>query len=286
MGTGSRACRKDSGVRNGGGGKKLHLVTDPGFARATLLYLLVEGTALFLAYSHGPLRFFAEDLYEDIKLKMLGAAHEMAWWSLLGLLSSSCCVLQIILNAFSFGCAGFNTMLGPVRPPLIAFTAITQAVSWYVAFPRPFQWAPTAASTALSLVLTFSPEMLDVYYRRQLHGDSAALPADAAAADSKAPAERFLMHLSFEPKAMGCISCVNTVRKTLVAHPAVVKCSVSLETASAVALLSVASTGIQKDDASTISRLLVDQVILPLPQSIDEARKVVAPPADSCFVFC
>ena len=70
--------------------------------------------------SHAPLRFWAIDLYEEVKLKMLGFAHHMAWWSLLGLLSSACCVLQIILNLFSFGCAGFNTLLGPVRPPLIA----------------------------------------------------------------------------------------------------------------------------------------------------------------------
>jgi len=171
MGAGTRVCREGPGGAGPGkaaSGKRLHLVTDAGFVRATLVCILVEAAALLCAYSHGPLRFWAEDVYEAIKLKMLGTAHEMAWWSLLGLLSSSCCVLQIILNAFSFGCAGFNTVLGPVRPPLIAFTVVTQSVSWYVALPRPFQWAPTAASTVLSLFLTFSPEMLDLYYKRQL----------------------------------------------------------------------------------------------------------------------
>lgn len=263
MGTGTRACRKDgeSGVAASlPDGKKLHLVTDPGFVRATLLYLIVEGAALFLAYSHGPLRFWAEELYEEIKLKMLGAAHEMAWWSLLGLLSSSCCVLQIILNAFSFGCAGFNTLLGPIRPPLIAFTVLTQSVSWYVALPRPFQWGPTAASTALSLVLTFSPEMLDIYYRRQLKAGASGYPSNADQASPNTSNKQFLMHISFEPKSMGCISCVTSVRKTLVAHPAVQNCTVSLEKASAVALLSVEPTGTPKDEASIISRSLVDQV--------------------------
>ena len=33
-----------------------------------------------------------------------------------GLLSSSCCLLQILLNFLSLGCAGFNKLLGPLRP--------------------------------------------------------------------------------------------------------------------------------------------------------------------------
>ncbi|KAL6063341.1 Mercuric transport protein MerT [Balamuthia mandrillaris] len=35
-----------------------------------------------------------------------------------GLLASSCCVVQLLLNALSFGCAGFNTVLEPYRPVL------------------------------------------------------------------------------------------------------------------------------------------------------------------------
>ena len=45
-------------------------------------------------------------------------AHRLELWSLLGLLSSSCCALQLFLNLFSVGCAGFNTFLGPIRPYL------------------------------------------------------------------------------------------------------------------------------------------------------------------------
>lgn len=260
MGAGTRApCREGPGGAGPGkaaSGKRLHLVTDAGFVRATLVCILVEAAALLCAYSHGPLRFWAEDVYEAIKLKMLGTAHEMAWWSLLGLLSSSCCVLQIILNAFSFGCAGFNTVLGPVRPPLIAFTVVTQSVSWYVALPRPFQWAPTAASTVLSLFLTFSPEMLDLHLRRQLAAGNALPPGrDAAAPSTRAHS---IMRISFAPAAMGCISCVNSVRKTLAAHPAVVQCAVSLEKASAEAIIE-SSQG-DTDEATTIARLLVEQV--------------------------
>jgi hypothetical protein len=45
-----------------------------------------------------------------------------------GLLSSSCCVIQLALNAMSVGCAGFS-VLTPYRPSLIAVTALGLAYS-------------------------------------------------------------------------------------------------------------------------------------------------------------
>ena len=234
--------------------KQLHLVTDVGFINTTAKWLLLEAVLLGSAYMHEPLRFYAIDVYEEIKLKMLGVAHHMAWWSLLGLLSSACCVLQIILNIFSFGCAGFNTVLGPVRPPLIALTCIAQSISWYVAYPLPFQWGPTAATTVLSLLLTFSPELLYVFNKRRFEAANAISPS-ASEAKGKA---RSVVRLVFEPKAMGCISCVTKVRKTLSANTSVVACSVSLETASAVALLSLHA---QDQEALKLADDLVHQIV-------------------------
>jgi hypothetical protein len=51
-----------------------------------------------------------------------GAAHTLGLAVLGGLLSSSCCVLQLALNALSFGCAGFSA-LTPYRPLFLAATA-------------------------------------------------------------------------------------------------------------------------------------------------------------------
>jgi hypothetical protein len=233
--------------------KQLHLVSDAGFVRSTVRCLVLEVALLYAAYSYAPLRFWAVDMYESIKLKMLGFAHYMAWWSMLGLLSSACCVLQILLNAFSFGCAGFNTVLGPLRPPLIAFTLIAQSISWWVAFPLPFQWGPTAATTALSLFFTFSPELLYVVNKRR--AETAARGAKASSASDRTA--RSLARMAFEPNAMGCISCVNKVSKTLAAHsPLVVGYSVSLASASADVLLSP-----ENDDASSLARRLVDEVV-------------------------
>merc|ERR1712216_973593 len=91
-----------------------------------------------------------------------------AWWTVLGLLSSSCCALQLLLNAFSFGCAGFNKILGPFRPVSLAVTTLVQASSWYIAVNRPYQWIPTAISTLLVIGLAFLPEFLFWYNRISL----------------------------------------------------------------------------------------------------------------------
>ena len=61
------------------------------------------------------------------------------WLSLLtgGLLSSSCCLIQLILNLLAsfdiihVGCAGFNKVLGPLRPVLRAVTLIFVSKLWY-----------------------------------------------------------------------------------------------------------------------------------------------------------
>merc|ERR1719230_1724702 len=69
--------------------KSLHLVSDEGFAWRFPLNLLAITAALTLGYLHEPTRYAAEDAYLWTKMKMMRGAHKMAWWSVLGLLSSS-----------------------------------------------------------------------------------------------------------------------------------------------------------------------------------------------------
>jgi hypothetical protein len=57
-------------------------------------------------------------------------AEDLSLWFLMGMLSSSCCIVQLVLSALSFGCAGFNTWLGPVRPLMLAITTWLQLYSW------------------------------------------------------------------------------------------------------------------------------------------------------------
>ena len=66
------AGRQSAGAR---AQAQLHLVTDAGFARSAMLWLLAEAALMLAAYAHAPLRHWAEDIYEDTKLQMLGAAQ-------------------------------------------------------------------------------------------------------------------------------------------------------------------------------------------------------------------
>jgi hypothetical protein len=52
---------------------------------------------------HDSTHVAAVECYEAVKLYLMHGANSLAWWSLLGLLNSACCLLQILLNALSLG---------------------------------------------------------------------------------------------------------------------------------------------------------------------------------------
>ena len=147
--------------------KTAYLITSPGFGRKFVANLVAMGSFAALCIHVQPLYEVGEAVHGFVLEHMMHGAQRMAWWSLLGLLSSSCCALQIMLNAFSFGCAGFNTTLGPWRATFVALTVTVQTISLCVAYARPYQWAPTATSTALSAVLTLLPEILALWTARR-----------------------------------------------------------------------------------------------------------------------
>ena len=84
-----------------------------------------------------------------------------------GLLSSSCCLLQLLLNALSWfnvmhvGCAGFNKILGPPRPYLRTITFGWLGLCWYNT-PSKRRWTMLRA-TLVTMTLMFLPEMLEVW---------------------------------------------------------------------------------------------------------------------------
>ncbi|KAG0276737.1 hypothetical protein BGZ96_003166, partial [Linnemannia gamsii] len=76
----------------------------------------------------------------------------------LGLLSSSCCLIQLALNLMSVGCAGFS-ILTPYRPLFLTFSSLLVLVTVYR-----YGWSSrTALTLALMLTLTTTPEMVAVY---------------------------------------------------------------------------------------------------------------------------
>lgn len=168
---------------------------------------------------------FFLDAYHDIKDHLMQTASEMAWWSILGLLSSSCCAVQLLLNALAFGCAGFNSVLGPVRPTFVAMTIVAQASSWYVAYSRPYQWKTTLSMTLLSLFFTLLPEALACQTARR-----ARLRQTLQIGVQSRDKDGFgVIHLRLHLSTMGCSSCVATVSKVLSGIQEVLRHQVTLE---------------------------------------------------------
>ncbi|KAF8975551.1 hypothetical protein BGZ46_009051 [Entomortierella lignicola] len=81
----------------------------------------------------------------------------------LGLLSSSCCVIQLILNIFSIGCAGFS-ILTPFRPLFTSLSVLLIAFTFY----KYRLSTRTATTLVIALILTASPELVAVHNQTAL----------------------------------------------------------------------------------------------------------------------
>lgn len=193
--------------------KRLHLVSDPGFLRRYFENLIVMATILFVGGSVPSLRELAIDCYGRINEVMMATAHRYAWWSLLGLLASSCCALQLLLNALSLGCAGFNTVLGPIRPTMLAATTLVQASSWCVAWNRPWQWKPTILSTMVVTGLAILPEVLDrIQNNKRQRKATKDSPKTRGLTRSDPSA---CQTIRYRLDNIGCSACVTTVSNVL-----------------------------------------------------------------------
>mmetsp|Transcript_5856 Transcript_5856/g.13558 ORF Transcript_5856/g.13558 Transcript_5856/m.13558 type:complete len:465 (-) Transcript_5856:75-1469(-) len=201
--------------------KKLHLVTEEGFLSRLGLNLVALTAIIFAVHSCDRTRWLVVDAYDLLKLKLLTTAHAVGWWSAIGMLSSSCCVIQVLLNLGGLGCAGFNAWLGPLRPTSMAVGVICQVISWSIAFSKPWQWGSMALLTAVSVLLTFSPEILAAYH-------SSSYPSNATA-NQKSTGKHQEVHIQLNPGAIGCISCVTTVKSALSALPQIVYCDVTTD---------------------------------------------------------
>ncbi|KAF8928545.1 hypothetical protein BGZ47_001539 [Haplosporangium gracile] len=104
-----------------------------------------------------------ETLHDPPQLASTSTTSPPSHWSYisavtLGLLSSSCCLIQLALNLMSVGCAGFS-VLTTYRPLFLVFSSFLVLVTFYK-----YRWSSkTALTLALVLTLTTTPEMLAVY---------------------------------------------------------------------------------------------------------------------------
>ena len=104
-----------------------HVLCDRGFVPRVLAWCAV----FFVLVVATPLTTTGRDAFEVVKVHVMARAHSLGWWSVISLLASSCCAVQLALNLFSVGCAGLNTVLGPWRPMFIALAVAGQAVMWW-----------------------------------------------------------------------------------------------------------------------------------------------------------
>jgi len=118
----------------------------------------------------------------------------------LPLLSSSCCAIQLIINALSgWGCAGFNTFLGPIRPILLPLLLIS---TWTLLPQRPLGW------TFVSLFLAFLPELVDIWNTTRSQQWQKKNIVEPTSIVSPFPMEA---KLRLDIPSMGCVACVNKI---------------------------------------------------------------------------
>lgn len=201
--------------------KQEHLLWQPGFIPRFVGTSVLLIALLWAAQFSDEAWIQAATLRHRLTFLLQRIAHRLEWWSAIGLLSSSCCVLQLILNSFSFGCAGFNTILGPLRPYMLALTAVLQGGMWHVALTGRGERLITSATgaTILTLCLALLPEALHLWTHSR---PRARVPKACSTAE-----------VQLRVEGMGCTACTHKVKRTLEAIPGVSDCEVDFETSSA-----------------------------------------------------
>ncbi|CAF0755882.1 unnamed protein product [Didymodactylos carnosus] len=83
-----------------------------------------------------------------------------------GMLISSCCVVQLLLNLFCIGCAGLNTLLKPYRLFFITFTLASLIYSFFNQLKKPKssrKWKQFVFILLITFFLSITPELLKMY---------------------------------------------------------------------------------------------------------------------------
>ena len=193
------------------------LVWSPGVpARIAASYVVVAAALFLLARS--PAQHVVERAAVATQEALLHGAHRAGWWTLLSLLSSSCCVIQLALNMLSVGCAGFNSILGPARPFFLACALHARVLLRRAAVaapgvdPRVRQM--NVYGGALAVAVAFAPEMVALVAKLRRRGGNVGAAS-----------------LTLALPSMGCVACVDAVSRAIRSVDGVVDASVSVGSA-------------------------------------------------------
>lgn len=116
---------------------------------------------------------------------------------ILPLLASACCSLQLILNIFTMGCAGFNTVLGPVRPYFVSLLLYLTVISRRT---TPGTWN-FWATTTLRWTLTLLPEILHIWNNRSFFKSPQPV----------SNSNLLIADVKLDIPTMGCVACINSI---------------------------------------------------------------------------
>ena len=167
---------------------KYHLIWSPTFWKkavaSTIIYMIIQ--------------LLASKSNLSSSVGKISSCHQSKITAvILPLLSSSCCAVQLIINTLSgFGCAGFNFVLGPVRPFLLPVLMLS---TWTLLPQRSLGW------TVLSLFLAFLPEI--VYIFNLLESIQWNKKKDIISLQNNAVTATLQLAIP----TMGCSSCVNKI---------------------------------------------------------------------------
>mmetsp|Transcript_13393 Transcript_13393/g.33712 ORF Transcript_13393/g.33712 Transcript_13393/m.33712 type:complete len:339 (-) Transcript_13393:36-1052(-) len=180
------------------GSEAYYLVWSPKFVPKLALATILLAAYRHFGWDHRLLVFFSGSL----RFLPSGVLSNLV----LPLLSSSCCAIQLAVNAVSVaimgagaGCIGFNTFLGPLRPYLLAVM-----VAYHTFQPSP---SATLVRYAIALMPEFVfvwNEVLRSYWRRRNASNNEGAPENAIQAT-----------LIVEVPTMGCVACVNKIQSSL-----------------------------------------------------------------------
>ena len=196
-----------------GGGRSYHLIWSPSFGRIFLMstitlfamtYILTIPTissklglgGVFLP-SHtahlqvGDCHYTPSSLSRSIRQLLLP------------LLSSSCCAVQLLINSLAgVGCAGFNTVLGPLRPVFLSFLVYSTAVSYPGGPTGLGKWY---RNTALAFFFALMPELLHMWNNHSWRLRATKMTGDA----------NFCATVQLDIPSMGCAACINKIDSTI-----------------------------------------------------------------------
>lgn len=127
---------------------------------------------------------------------------------LLPLLSSSCCAVQLVINVIGFGCAGLNTVLGPIRPFFLSLLIYSAANSYPGLQAGLERWC---RNTAISFFFALMPELLHKWNNHSWsRREGRATQMNTMTTDANV-----CVTVELDIPSMGCAACINKIDSTL-----------------------------------------------------------------------